>query len=543
MSTTTEGNNLYALEDQKQKQEGSQQHETAVQIENFSTAPPSTSLTQGTTYALVPTSFTGTTSQPVPSLTAKKRARNVTMEGPANDVLKRKKGVKRGPYKRRTQQKAQDVKNSIISTSTPDIPAPALVPVSNTEGKVDGQAAIPIPKNLPINLSQITGTQVPITLTTSDGVGQFVIIPQSSGGVPYYILMPVQRQNQTSTPATSICASTDSSTGSSVQDLPIKIELRFQPEKSEKLLSEEESQKSKLTATSVTKDANSEIIPNKEREDKDKSNLSVLSLVCSDLLDKDTVSNELANKEMPENFQDGKSTKQNINTSVSWNLVNNNKQEVVSPRSNDMKIPDSVKNQVREENLDDKSSKASGKAACCGESQAMDAPRVNNPPSFETPSVGSPLLFSIPANTYPVAPAEYMSIKRESSIDNIRNVKRAKYQHEGFTLPQHGASFSQNQIPMQQPYYGIPPFITLPHSVTNPSNTYMAQNPSSPFYQWRYNGQQLPQQLTPTSLSFAFNPGMTNVNAPQSHHQGYANISAPPSSDVPSQIQKNYSNY
>ncbi|CAI2174972.1 19640_t:CDS:2 [Funneliformis geosporum] len=558
MSMTTEKNNLYALENQKQQQEVSQQ-QTAVQIENLPTAPPATSLTQGTTCALVHTSLNGTTSQQVsPVKQKRKQVKNACVNcqkackkcddgRPCQRCIKyeltatckdsirkvRKKGVKRGPYKRRTQ-KTQGVKISISSTSTPpDIPAPAvIVPVSNTERKADDQFT-PIPKILPVNLSQITGTQVPITLTTSDGVGQFVIIPQSSGGVPYYILMPVQRPNQTSTLDTSTCSSMDSSTGS-VQDMTIKIELKSQPVKSENVLSKEESQKSKFTATSVTKDANSEIFPNKERDDKDKSNLSVLSLVCSDLLDKDTVSNEQANKEMSENLQDGESlkvanaTKQNINTSVSWSSVNYNKQEFVSPKSKDI---DSVK--IQPENLKDKSPKASGKAACCGGSQAMDTPRVNNPPTFETPSVGSPLLFSIPANTYPVIPVEYMTRKRESSIDNV---KRSKYHHEDFPLPQHGASFSQNQIPMQQPYYGIPPFFTLPHSS---NNTYMAQNSSSPYY----HNQHMPQQFTPTSLSFAFNPGMSNANALQSHNQGYANASASTISDVSSQMQKNYSSY
>src|ERR1051325_2384598 len=57
---------------------------------------------------------------------------------------------------------------------------------------------------------------------------------------------------------------------------------------------------------------------------------------------------------------------------------------------------------------------------------AYAASRVDNEdhlPSFETPSVESPLLFSIPANTYP---AQCMPIKRESSIDDICNVKHAK---------------------------------------------------------------------------------------------------------------------
>ncbi len=376
---------------------------------------------------------------------------------------------------------------------------------------------------------------MPTTVTASDGVGQFIIIPQSSGGTPYYILMPVQRQNQTSTIAIDTCASTVPSTVS-VQGVQVKTESN-QPKESGKVLSEEEP---KLAAAS---DADRETTLNKGK-DKDKSNLSVLSLVCSDLLDKDSISHEQANKEIVEIRHQNESLKattfkQNVGKSVRWSPVNNGKQEVITPKSNDKKKP------VKEGNLD-KSPKAlalTNTLVTPGGDRTMvenTTPR-DYLPSFETPSVGSPLLFSIPANTYPIAPAEYVPIKRESSINNICNVNRAKHQHERFQLSQHGASFSQNQISMQQPYYGISPFITPPHSVTSSSNAYMAHQ-SPPFYQIRYTSQHMPQQVSPTSLSFA---EMSNINAPQSHNHGYANASASPNgSDVSSsQGQKNYSNH
>jgi hypothetical protein len=337
--------------------------------------------------------------------------------------------------------------------------------------------------------------------------------------------MPVQQQNQTSISPTRICTSKDLTT----DDIQVKVESNLQSGESDGLLLEG----FKLTADRET---NYEIT---QREKKDKSNLSILSLVCSCLLNQETVTYEQASKEIVENSsqdEDNESLKssipkQNINRSVNRNPVNNEKIKVIASESNKKnRILDSVKNKIVKENFEE-----SPKAININDTPDNNQdsvknaihmePRVYNwdyhSPSFQTPSVESSLLFSIPANNYPVSSAQYVPIKHES---NICDMECTKYQYE-FQLPQHGDSFSQEQIPMRQQYYGISPF-TSPHSATNPSNAYIVQNQEPPFYQFRYTGQQLPQQITPTSLSFAFSPGISNNNTPQPQIRCYAGLTA-----------------
>jgi hypothetical protein len=376
------------------------------------------------------------------------------------------------------------------------------VPNEQTEPYVN-----PISNKFPVISSQILETKEPTIVTTPDGTRKFIIIPQSSGGTSYYILMPVQ-QNQISISANSICAS-KASTAVLVQDAKTEI----QPEDG-KLFPEVDSQKSKSAMMGTTK------------KEKDKSNLSVLSLVCSDLLDQDTVPYEQANKEISGNSpqsEDGKlsedsTSKQSINTLASWN-----------PEKNERKTVDSVKKE--------KSSKVQILTSTPvnlnnRENTIYAAPRADNedhPPSFETPSVGSPLLFSIPANTYPVAPAQYVPIKCEPSADDICCAKRVQ-------LSQHGVPFPQNQISMQQQYYGMSPFIAPP---TCSSNAYIAQNQIPSYYQLR---QKLLQQATPT-LSFAFSPGVSNINTSQSQTHDYSNANASASPNGSNVSSQNYSNY
>lgn len=395
------------------------------------------------------------------------------------------------------------------------------VPVSY--GQIGELPVNPIPINLPSISSQIFGTQ----MSTLDGGEKFIIIPQSSGGTSYYVLMPVQQQNQISILPTRICTSKDLTTDLD-QDIQVKIESELQSGEFDGLLLEESSK------YSVNKEANCEITPNKEKEKKDKSNLSVLSLVCSGLLNQETDTYEQENKEMVGNSsqdEDNESlksniSKQNTNTPVSRNLVNNEKQQV-SEFNKKNKILDSVKNKIVKKNLEEslKAHDTPGNNRDSVKNITHMEPRVYSwdyhSPSFQTPSVESPLLFSTPANTYPVAQAQYVPMKCES---NICDMKCTRHQNEEFQLLQHGDTFSQNQIPMRQQYYEISPF-TPPHSSTNPSNAYMVQqNQTSPFYQFRY-GQQLPQQFTPTSLSFAFSPGISNNNTPQSQIRCYAGLS------------------
>jgi len=367
--------------------------------------------------------------------------------------------------------------------------------------------------------SHISGKQEPITLSTPDGAKQFIIIPQNSEGISYYILIPVQQQNQTFTCATSTCASTaqDIQAGTKFEPLPVELG---------KLHLEEDFQKSETDVMRRTDTSNKE---------KDKSNLSVLSLVCSDLLNQNTVYGQ-TNKEISGNrfqIEDSKSlqaitSNQNnntINTPVNWNPVDNESQKV--NETNSTGRPEMFENPVfgpvRRENpqktwILESTSAAPYDNRVMADNTAYVTSQVDNedhPPSFETPSVGSPLLFPIPANSYSVSPAQYMPIKHKYSIDGIKHSKRE------FQL-------SQNQIPMHQSYYGISPFISQAH----PSSAYMAQNQAPSFYQLRYNSQRFPQH-TPTSLSFAFNPGVPSTNTSQSQIHNYINASASPNgSDV-----------
>ncbi|CAB4489964.1 hypothetical protein RhiirA5_484434 [Rhizophagus irregularis] len=427
-----------------------------------------------------------------------------------NSIRKeRKKGIKRGPYKRRTQIKDQDDK---YTTSTSSVSSEVFT-VPASYGQIGELPVNPLPINLPSISSQIFGTQ----LSTLDSGEKFILIPQSSGGTSYYVLMPVQQQNQISILPTRICASKDLTTDLD-QDIQVKIESEFQSGVSDGLLLEEDSK------FAVNKEENYEIIPNKEKEKKDKSNLSVLSLVCSGLLNQETDTYEQANKEMDGNSsqdEDNESLKSNISDiPVSQNLVNNEKQQV-SEYNKKNQILDSVKNKIVKENLEE-SLKAHNTPGDSVKNTTHVEPRVYSwdyhSPSFQTPSVESPLLFSTPANTYPVAQAQYVPIKCES---NIYDMKCTRQQNEEFQLLQHGDSFSQNQIPMRQQYYEISPFTP---SHTNPSNAYMVQqNQTSSFYQFR--GQQLPPQFTPTSLSFAFSPRISNKSTPQSQIRCYAGLS------------------
>lgn len=317
-------------------------------------------------------------------------------------------------------------------------------------------------------------------MITFDGVEKFIIIPQSLGGTSYYVLIPVQQQNQI--PAR-ICPSKDSTTDL-IQDIQVKIESELQSGEFDELFLEG----SKLA---VDRETNYEITPNREREKKDNSNLSVLSLVCSSLLNQETVTYEQANKEITGNSSQDRDNeslksnipKQNTNTPVSQNPVNNEKQQVIASESNKKnQILDATKNKIGKENLEE-SPKAINIHVTTGNNRDSTKNTTHVEPRVyswdyhsQTPSVESPLLFSIPANTYPLAQTQYVPIKHES---NICDMKCMRYQHE---VPQHSDSFSQNRMPMRQQYYEISPF-TPPHSSTNPANAYMVQqNETSPFY-------------------------------------------------------------
>ncbi|CAG8716214.1 450_t:CDS:1, partial [Scutellospora calospora] len=142
------------------------------------------------------------------------------------------------------------------------------------------------------------------------------------------------------------------------------------------------------------------------KDGQDGSNLSVLSLVCSEMLDKSHDPSK----------QKGKKTMEKqpkINKEPS--------KDVSSPKgSNDSVTPNNEK-------------AINGNSETCG-------------------TVSSPLVFSIPANSYPVAPTQVVPIKRETTLNGAStstDFKRAKHSlindagQGQFQLEQ--TSFSQQQ--------------------------------------------------------------------------------------------------
>ncbi|CAJ0896719.1 7383_t:CDS:2 [Entrophospora sp. SA101] len=263
----------------------------------------------------------------------------------------RKKGIKRGPYKRRT-------KTITTSTETKNLD---LIDSPST------------PTNIPIAVSGTVSTEAS---NINKGLGQFVMIPAR--------------------------AENDSD----------KLSSQNENKNSEQQNSEkQESYYPPSTATAIHQGRGAEVNEGRRengKEDKDDemnvdndgSNLSVLSLVCSEMLDKSHDPTNINEKSDDYDYDDvkNKCNHEDNNENVECDLVgvsgdNDNMRIFHSPNNNGNGNSDDQIDQVNQINL---STSASSIAAATPPSKSLNG--------------SCPLLFKIPANTYPVAPPQFVPI-------------------------------------------------------------------------------------------------------------------------------------
>ncbi|CAJ0758087.1 8278_t:CDS:2 [Entrophospora sp. SA101] len=253
----------------------------------------------------------------------------------------RKKGIKRGPYKRRT-------KTITTSTETKNLD---LIDSPST------------PTNIPIAVSGTVSTEAS---NINKGLGQFVMIPAR--------------------------AENDSD----------KLSSQNENKNSEQQNSEkQESYYPPSTATAIHQGRGAEVNEGRRengKEDKDDemnvdndgSNLSVLSLVCSEMLDKSHDPTNINEKSDDYDYDDvkNKCNHEDNNENVEWYNEENSKKKKSSL------VNSKGKHQVNQINL---STSASSIAAATPPSKSLNG--------------SCPLLFKIPANTYPVAPPQFVPSK------------------------------------------------------------------------------------------------------------------------------------
>ncbi|KAF0504120.1 putative fungal zinc cluster transcription factor [Gigaspora margarita] len=550
-----------------------------------------------TTYSFVPTPLIGQVSQPANGVKPKRqqvknacvncqkackkcddgrpcqRCIKYELTDSCKDSIRkeRKKGIKRGPYKRK-QPTEGGATNTNTASSTPDaVPstAPVMPPVI-PNGGVSMPFSHPIPVNLPLAALQFHSAGAPINVATPEGLGQFLMIPATNGATPYYLLVPSSHYPQQSSAANqkqeasiTVNQPQQSSVTSDQKQVSIyspesHFSQTWQSVTESENSSKEKSQEPKVNEktdkkVSITSKQDNE----KDEEDKDPkdgqgSNLSVLSLVCSEIcsemLDKSHDPSKQKGKISTERLNEtpkDKSSPTSSNSGATPNIenahcsvVNGNNKVFSTEQTLETKESSSTPNVkenkiVRGENNLNRQESKKGTFVSLTEQSASVTPMQTDvesqPPTFAIPPACSPLVFSIPANSYSVAPTQVVPIKREitfSGVSASTDFKRARHSlindatQGQFQLEQ--PSFPQQQVSITQQYY-VPGVQNGPNYLQSSPNQ-QSRNPIE-----SYEGQGTlfagarfidPRLPSPTSFSYVYNPNMSNNHVLQSEVDG-----------------------
>ncbi|CAG8690679.1 21668_t:CDS:2 [Dentiscutata erythropus] len=590
-SVTT--SNQYGYENQQQRATVPFQHFPAVtQVTNSLNQMP-----QVTTYSFVPTPLIGQVSQPATGVKPKRqqvknacvncqkackkcddgrpcqRCIKYELTDTCKDSIRkeRKKGIKRGPYKRKQPTEGGSTSTNTASLTPDAVPstAPVMPPVI-PNGGVSMPFNHPIPVNLPLAALQFHSAGAPINVATPEGLGQFIMIPATNGATPYYLLVPSSHYPQQSSAAnqkqetsittnqpqqSSVTSDQKQVSFSSSESHLLQIWQSVTQSKNSSKEIAEESKANEQTEKKVSIASKSANEKDEEEGPKDGqgSNLSVLSLVCSEMLDKShdpskqkgkksterqsTINNEPSKDKSSPKGSNGSATP-NIEK-VHCGVVNGNN-EVCSPEQaletkESSSTPNVKENKITrgENNLNRQESKKGNFVSLAEQSSAATPMQTDvvesQPPTFAIPPACSPLVFSIPANSYSVAPTQVVPIKREmtfSSVSASTDFKRARHSlindatQGQFQLEQ--PSFPQQQVPITQQYYvsGVQngPNYLQPspnQQPRNPIESYEGQG--TLFAGARFIDPRLP---SPTSFSYVYNPTMSNNHVLQSEVDG-----------------------
>ncbi|CAG8472163.1 6908_t:CDS:2 [Cetraspora pellucida] len=580
--------NQYGYENQQQR--------TTVPFQAFPTVTQATnSLNQmpqtTTTYSFVPTPLIGQVSQPATGVKPKRqqvknacackkcddgrpcqRCIKYELTDTCKDSIRkeRKKGIKRGPYKRKQPTEGGAASSNIANTtsSTPDVvPSTApIMPPAIPNGGVSMPFNHPIPVNLPLAALQFHSAGAPINVSTPEGLGQFIMIPANNGAMPYYLLVPSSHYPHQQSSAANQKQETSNTTNQSQQSItsdqkqvPIPssgshssqgLQSLTQSENNSKERAEESKSNEhtdKKASASVSAKSTNEKEEEEDSKDGQGSNLSVLSLVCSEMLDKSHDPSKQKGKKSMERQStidneppNDKSSPKSSNGSVTPNIekahsavINGNGEQTLETKESSSTSNVKESKITRGENNGNRQELKKGIFVSLTEQSSTVTPMQTDvesqPPTFTIPPACSPLVFSIPASSYPVAPTQVVPIKREmafSGVNTSTDFKRARHSlindatQGQFQMEQ--SSFSQQQVPMTQQYY-VPGVQNGPNYLQPPPN----QQPRNPIESYEGQGTLFagarfidPRLPSPTSFSYVYNPAMGNNHVLQSEVDG-----------------------
>nr|CAG8454224.1 12683_t:CDS:2 [Entrophospora candida] len=287
----------------------------------------------------------------------------------------RKKGIKRGPYKRRTKTETKNL-NLIDSPSTP-----TNIPVA-VSGMVSTEAS---------NINTTTAMGAPQNVTLPEGLGQFVMIPARAENDSDKLSSQNENKNSEQQNSEKQESYYPPSTATAIHQ-GRGTEVNEGKRENGKEDKDDEMNVGKNINDDVADDGtsnNGDGGGDNGDKDNDGSNLSVLSLVCSEMLDKSHDPTNINEKSDDYDYDDvnNKCNHEDNHENVEWYNEENSKKKKSSL------VNSKGKHQVNQINL---STSASSIAAV-------------TPPSKSSNGSG-PLLFKIPANTYPVAPPQFVPV-------------------------------------------------------------------------------------------------------------------------------------
>ncbi|CAG8444616.1 14049_t:CDS:2 [Acaulospora colombiana] len=508
MSEGTSSGTQYSLENQQQQ--SSPPQKTPAAFQPFTTAPQATNchqIPQGATYAYVPNTVGGPVSQPAPGAKPKrKQVKNACESATSSDA-------NRSPGPEAITPVTASIMLPVIPPSDPNAP-----PVNPNP--------IPIPVTLQLpNFQPQTVAMQPNTQNAAipSNIGQFVMIPATTGTTSYYVLVPpsyLQQQQPLPPPLPSTNKTTPSQGWQSLS----------QTENVSKTKVEQSKQANTEVLVAPTKtiakssDCKCDTTSGGEKENEG-ANLSVLSQVCSDMLDKSQddskqSDDELKDKPPPANSEVATNVKlspprvSDGNTPNDGPKVQNDgpaldEEKGKHPSVMTKEIPVNGENEISDgkkyssciSNTDKEQVNFSGVNSKSPQQMQSSTSTTNDdglvpinrtereyqtspqsPPTFTLrTAVDSPLVFSIPPNTYPV------SIKQEgSSFNDVNSTtdykKRVRHPlGEGQTQLQLESqqinAFAQHQT---QPYYHHPEVQAFPRvheQLPRNSEPFNCQNP------------------------------------------------------------------
>ncbi|CAG8508722.1 3686_t:CDS:2 [Acaulospora morrowiae] len=538
MSEGSSSSAQYSLENQQQQSSSPPPQKTSAAFQPFTTTPQATNclnqLPQGAAYAYIPNTIGGPVSQPASGVkTKRKQVKNACVncqkackkcddgrpcqrcikyeltETCQNSIRKeRKKGIKRGPYKRRQQQRESATSADTNKSPCPEVVTPVtasimfpVIPPSDPNAPPANPNPNPIPIPVTLQLPNFQPQTVAMQSTTPNSaipsnIGQFVMIPATTGTTSYYVLVPpscLQQQQQHPPPPSSNSTSAQGRRQSLSQTENIP---KSKVEQSKVTNNEILGISNKATVKSS--DRKNSTSPGGEKENEG-ANLSVLSQVCSDMLDKSQDDSRQSDDESKEkvpsaNIEISKDAKfspqasgectsnDNLKVQNDVTILDEAKEKQSSAMveeiadsgtkeiTEDKKISPSMSNTDKEHiNFKDVNPKQQVQSSISttnddglvpiNQTEEGDYhPSPRSPPTFSIPTVGSDTLyFQIPPNSYPVTPASHVPIKREVPFNDANST--TDYKHTGVSLCNGQAQFPNHidvfphQPSISQPYY------------------------------------------------------------------------------------------